>query len=130
MNSSRNIRHCLFAAFLALGFALVFIGCSKNSVPAVMNSDVFGSAPVELAASWNAARECSASSNYLGAVTNLMSVFSNSNRLTAEQTVALQEAWLEIGNQAFRAGEAGDQKAVQAVLAMRDSGFGKMKGER
>jgi hypothetical protein len=95
-----------------------------------MSSTSFDSAPAELKQRWKLAGDYAGKGNYLGAVTNLIVVLGNSQQLTPEQNAALNEAWMNIGNQAFQAGEKGDKMAVQAVLEMRDSGFGKGRGDR
>ncbi len=116
---------------LLFGLGLVLSGCSKQGgKPVVMGSTAFDSAPPELQQKWKAAGEYAAKRNYLGAVTNLIVVFGNSQQLTPEQNAALTEAWSNIGNQAFEAGEKGDKMAVQAVLEMRNSGFGRGRNQR
>ena len=126
----RAARLC-FALGLGLGLGLVLCGCSKGGgKPAVMASTTFDSAPAELKQKWQAAGEFAAARNYLGAVTNLVVILSNSQQLSPEQNAAANEAWMNIGNQAFEAGDKGDKMAVQAVLAMRNSGFSKTRNER
>jgi hypothetical protein len=117
--------------FLGLGLGLVLCGCSRHGgKPAVMTSNTFDSAPPELKQKWQEAGKYAAARNYLGAVTNLVVILSSSQQLSPEQNAAANEAWMDIGNQAFEAGDKGDKSAVQAVLEMRNSGFGKTRNER
>ena len=115
----------LICGILSLG--LIISGCSKQK-PAAMASTSFDSAPAELKQRWKAAGTCAGKGNYLGAVTNLIFILNNSQQLTPEQSSALQETWMGIGNQAFQAAEKGDNNATQAVLEMRNSGFGNTRG--
>ena len=115
---------------LLLGLGLVLSGCSKGSKPSVMSSTSFDAAPAELKQRWKVAGDYAGKGNYLAAVTNLIFILNASQQLTPDQSTALSEAWTQIGNQAFQAGEKGDKNAVQAVLEMRNSGFGKSRGDR
>lgn len=114
-----------------LAMTLALCGCSRQGgKPAVMASTSFDSAPPDLKQKWQAAGQYAAARNYLGAVTNLIVILSSSQQLSPEQNAAATEAWMDIGNQAFAAGDKGDKMAVQAVLEMRNSGFSKSRNER
>jgi hypothetical protein len=117
-------------AGLLLFFSLMVPGCSKKAEPVVMDFGSFASAPAALQQSWKAAAESAALNNYLGAATNLMAIFGNATQLTPDQNTALNQAWRQLGNKAFQAAESGDKMAADAVLKMRDSGFGKAAGGR
>jgi hypothetical protein len=95
-----------------------------------MKAGAFDSAPADLKQRWQMAGDSASKKDYLGAVTNLMSVFSKAQTLSPEQNAALNEAWLVLGNEAFRAGNNGDKRALQAVLMMRASPYGRSAGER
>jgi len=95
-----------------------------------MSSASFDSAPAELKQRWKDAGNYVGKGDYLGAVTNLVFILGSSQQLSPEQANAVNEAWLAIGNKAYQAGEKGDKNAVQAVLEMRNSGFGKSRGDR
>ncbi len=111
--------------------ALMFSACSKSGgEPETMKSGVFDSASADVREKWQNAATSIAGRDYLGAATNLMMVFSKSQSFTLEQKDALQQAWVQLGNQAFKAGENGDQRAVQAVMQMNASRFGKTQGDR
>src|SRR6478736_6184204 len=107
MKQSSQRHHGFLAALLI--FSFVFQGCSKREAPVTISASLFDSASPELKQQWKAAADCANGKDYLGAATNLLTVFDNSKSLTPEQTIALNEAWLELGNKAFQAAENGDK---------------------
>lgn len=110
---------------------LALAGCSKSSSrPAAMSSPVFDSAPAGVKEHWQSAGNLAAKGDYPGAVSNLTAIFEQSQSLTTEQKDALQQAWLDIGNQAFKAANDGNKKALEAVQQMRASPYGKVQGQR
>lgn len=119
-----NFRLLAMVVLVSIG-ALVH-GCSKKG-EAVMNADSFNSASPELKEKWKAAADYSAKKNYLGAATNLMVIISKSQELTAEQNDALSQAWMNLGNQAFAAANQGDKVATEAVLKMKEVGYGERR---
>jgi hypothetical protein len=95
-----------------------------------MSSGVFDSASTELKAKWQAASDQAAKGDYLGVVSNLTMIFQQAQALTPEQKDALQQAWLDVGNQAFKAANNGDKKALEAVQQIQASPYGKVAGQR
>lgn len=122
--SCKGLSRLLFP--LALG--LLLCGCQKNENTVIMPAAGFDSAPADLRAKWQAAAEFGATRNYLGAATNLMFILGKSAQLSAEQNDLLDQAWLQLGNKAFAAANAGDKMATEAVLTMRNSPFGSRTG--
>jgi hypothetical protein len=115
------------AALLLLGAATQ--GCSKKGS---LTLDVanFNSAPADLKEKWKAAAESGSRKDYLGAATNLIEIFDKAQQLTAEQSEALNQAWLKLGNMAFAAANAGDEAATKAVLKMKETGIGERRGKQ
>lgn len=121
----------LSAALLLSCVILAPGGCSKGaSRPAGMSSPTFDSAPAAVKEHWQSAGNLAAKGDYPAAVSNLTAVFAQSQSLTPEQQDALQQAWLDIGNQAFKAANDGNKKALEAVQQMRASPYGKVQGQR
>ena len=121
---------CISLILLPMALGLVFCACSKKGDAVAMAPTSFDSAPVDLKNKWQAAAEFAAKNNYLGAATNLMDIFSQTQRLTPEQNDALSQAWQQLGNKAFAAANRGDKMATEAVLKMRDAQIGGRPGRR
>jgi hypothetical protein len=130
MTLSRLFSDWMRLAMLLFAVAILFPACSEKVEPARLDMASFNSAPAEIKESWKAAAGWASKRNYLGAVTNMLVVFSNSQKLTPEQNADLNRAWQELGNKAFEAGNKGDKTSVEAFLKMRDSGFGREPGGR
>ena len=108
--------------------ALVVTGCFKKRESVTMNTSAFDSAPAAIKQSWNAASEFAAKKNYLGAATNLISVLDNAKDLTAEQKDVLQKTWTELCDKTYAVAETGDKAAIEAILAIRNSKYGRPEG--
>lgn len=112
-------------------FMLVLLGglqaCSNHG-GVTLDTTSFKSGPPELKDKWSLAAQYAARRNYLGAATNLMAIFDSTNQLTTEQSEALNQAWLKLGNAAFAAADKGDQAATEAVLKMKGTGIGERRG--
>ena len=117
-------------AIIGFALGLTVAGCSKKNDPVKMPADRFDTASPKLKNKWNAAAGYASRNNYLGAATNLMAIFSETQQLTAVQNDALNEAWEQLGNKAFAAANAGDKLATEAVEKMRDSKLGSRREGR
>jgi hypothetical protein len=95
-----------------------------------MEATRFESASPDLKSNWKAASDFASQNNYLGAATNLINMFGETQQLTEEQSQALNQAWEQLGNKAFAAANAGDKQATEAVLKMRESKIGTRTGAR
>jgi hypothetical protein len=121
-------RLALLALVLFVG-NFVHSGCSKKDT-LVLDNTSFSSAPAELREKWSAAAQDVAHRNYLGAATNLIDIFSKAQQLTPEQSNALNDTWLKLGNEAFDAANQGDKGATEAVLKMKESRIGNQRNRR
>lgn len=126
MKTHRAYRYWILLMLVLCFFAALVQGCSKKGAVAI-NASKFDSAPPELKEKWKAAADCAAKKNYLGAATNLMAIISKSQDLSAEQNDALSQAWMTLGNEAFAAANQGDKAATEAVLKMKDVGYGERR---
>lgn len=126
---TRRQWHSGFVTFVALLVLGAVQACSHKGA-LVLDLSSFSSAPPELRDKWKAAAEFAASRNYLGAATNLIVLFDNSKQLSAEQSDALNQAWMKLGNEAFAAADKGDKAATDAVLKMKDTGIGERRGRQ
>jgi hypothetical protein len=130
MRKVSNLRRLQKAAAIFC-LSLVVFGCSKEGAkPNVMASNVFDSAPKEVKDNWLAAGKHAAKGDFMGAVSNFTLVFKESQSLTPEQQDALLQAWLDAGNQAFKAANNGDKEALEAVRQIRESPYGRVPGQR
>ena len=115
----------ILSMFAAL---ILMAGCSRSHDPVSsdkMASSALDSAPADLKAQWQTAVQCFNHKDYLASERAMAQVLSNQDKLTPDQNTALQNAWLLLGTEAFKAADKGDDKATKAVLEMRDSPFGK-----
>ena len=113
---------------LLVGLGSLLCGCQKNENTVSMPAAGFDSAPADVRAKWQAAAEFGSKRNYLGAATNLVDIFGKSAQLSAEQKDLLNQAWLQLGNKAFAAANAGDKMATETVMLMRNSQIGERTG--
>lgn len=118
---------CRFAV-PAILLAVVVTACSKKPDAVGMNTTAFDSAPAAIKQSWNAAAECAAKKNYLGAATNLISVLDGAKQLSAEQNDILKKTWDELGEKTYAVAETGDKAAIAAIQAIRNSRYGRPEG--
>jgi|ERR1017187_339878 lipopolysaccharide biosynthesis regulator YciM len=118
--------YCL--AFQTILLTLVLAACSKKAESVTLNTSAFDAAPAAIKASWDAAAACAAKKNYLGAATNLISVLDDAKDLSAEQKEVLQKSWTELGEKAYAVAETGDKAAIEAMLAIRNSKYGRPEG--
>lgn len=130
MISSDFFRQRFSLAALFFCLFLAFPGCSKKSSGISTAGVSFDSAPAELQTKWKSATEAVAKKDYAAAVPDFVFILEKADQLTPEQKSALDQAWLELGNQAFQAADGGDQNATKAVLEMRASKFGQPRDGR
>lgn len=128
MNLPRISSSVLVLALL-LAINTLLGGCSRKAAVAI-DTGVFSSAPPDISEKWKAAAEQASQRNYLAVATNLADIFSRTQQLTSAQTEALNQAWLQLGNQAFEAANKGDKTATEAVIKMREYGIGDQRPRR
>jgi hypothetical protein len=127
----KRMRLVIGLVFTLCCVAVLCAACSKQGASlTAMSSSSFDSAPAQVREKWQKASESVSRKDFLGSATNLMILFSQADTLTAEQRQALQLAWVQVGNQAFKAAENGDKMALQAVQRMNASPYGKSPGDR
>jgi hypothetical protein len=89
-------------------------GCSKDKgSTGSIDSSAFDSAPVSIKQSWQTAQDAAKHHDYVGAITNLMAL--GSNTLTSEQSSAVENSLDSVGAEAIAAAEKGNSEAVKAV---------------
>ena len=119
----------LSVVMVLLVLGSVLSGCSQKANLA-LDTASFNAAPPELREKWKAAAADASKKNYLGATTNLIDIFSKAQQLTPEQNDALNQAWLNLGNQAFEAANSGNKNATEAILKMKESRIGNRRDRR
>lgn len=91
--------------------------CEKKVEVPKGAAGAFATAKPEVQQTWTAAATASVKNDYLGAITNLMTLRGQVTNLSSEQAVAVEELWGAVGTKAFAAAEKGDANAVEAVKA-------------
>jgi hypothetical protein len=111
----------IFNSILLILALQMWMGCSKDKGSGeLIHSTAFDSAPAPIQESWQAARDADQHHDFLGAVTNLIALSTNTT-LNPEQSSAVENSLDLIGAEAVAAAEKGNPEAVKAaqLLARR-----------
>jgi hypothetical protein len=110
-----------FAAIPTLIAIFMLCGCSKHGPSNKISATAFDSAPEDIKQLWSDGMGAWKGHHYPEAATNFVSLHAKAGSLSPQQAEELEKATDEFGQEAFIAGNKGDQAAIRAVVMLRDA---------